>query len=216
MSQCLSSEATRCTPGRTLALSGALYPVTYSWVYPMAASRRSMRAPSVRMVEPGATTEAAKSTSCRLPGAVATCRRIRPKRWEPTRSTATMTGTLSPVPLAPEPGERDRLGEKHAAGLPDRWRGGRVNDEARIEPGSLLHLEGAPRTGTEWASTIPIIPGQGHLSGQRHELTPPRHETARLTAQRYVLVLIPFQSLVDLLNAVVGPHPIQPIEVRID
>src|SRR5450830_1466806 len=48
------------------------------------------------------------------------------------------------------------------------------------QPGSLLHLEGAPRTGTEWASTIPIIPGQGHFSGQRHELTPPRHETARL------------------------------------
>src|SRR5450830_1563461 len=95
-----------------------------------------------------------------------------------------MTGTLSPVPLAPEPGERDRLGEKHAAGLPDRWRGGRVNDEARIEPGSLLHLEGAPRTGTAWASTIPIIPGQGHLSGQRHELTPPRHETARLARER--------------------------------
>lgn len=81
---------------------------------------------------------------------------------------------------------------------------------------AVLHLEGAPRTGTEWASTIPIIPGQGHFSGQRHELTPPCHETARLTAQRYVLVLIPFQGLVDLLNAVVGPHLIQHIEVRID
>ena len=39
---------------------------------------------------------------------------------------------------------------------------------------------------------------------------------ARLTAQRHVLVLIPFQSLVDLLNGVVGPHLIHHIEVRID
>src|SRR5664280_3530551 len=41
------------------------------------------------------------------------------------------------------------------------------------------------------------------------------HETSRLTAQRDILVLIPFQSLVDLLNAVVGPHLIHDIEVRI-
>ena len=42
------------------------------------------------------------------------------------------------------------------------------------------------------------------------------HETSRLTAQRDILVLIPFQSLVDLLNSVVGPHLIHDIEVRID
>ena len=37
-----------------------------------------------------------------------------------------------------------------------------------------------------------------------------------LTAQSYVLVLIPFQSLIDLLTAVVGPHFVHHIEVRID
>ena len=37
-----------------------------------------------------------------------------------------------------------------------------------------------------------------------------------LTAQSYVLVLIPFQSLIDLLAAVVGPHFLQHKEIRID
>ena len=37
-----------------------------------------------------------------------------------------------------------------------------------------------------------------------------------LTAQSYVLVLVPFQSLIDLFAAVVGPHFVQHKEIRID
>src|ERR1035437_9184079 len=81
---------------------------------------------------------------------------------------------------------------------------------------SVRHSEGAPRTGANWSSTNHIVPVQEHFSVHRHDLTLPRRESARLTAQRYILVLIPFQSLVDLLNAVVGPHLIQHIEARID
>src|SRR5665213_2425414 len=40
-------------------------------------------------------------------------------------------------------------------------------------------------------------------AGKRVSASANSHETARLTAQRCVLVLIPFQSLVDVVNAVV-------------
>ena len=59
-----------------------------------------MRAPSVRISEPGAEAARAKSTSCFEPGASATARRTRPSRsFRSTRvprfSTAIMTGTFS-------------------------------------------------------------------------------------------------------------------------
>jgi hypothetical protein len=87
---------------------------------------------------------------------------------------------------------------------------------ARIE---LLQAEKSPLHGrvlprTLWPLTFAEA-GQGTF--QVDDTTrATRYETARLTAQRYVLVLIPFQSLVHVLNAVVGPHLIQHIEVGID
>src|SRR5512135_541225 len=53
-----------------------------------------MRAPSVRITDPGSTVVQANSTSCRVPGRLATANLTRPSRRDPTRSTATCTGTL--------------------------------------------------------------------------------------------------------------------------
>jgi hypothetical protein len=66
------------------------------------------------------------------------------------------------------------------------------------------------------SSTNHIVPSSGARSVHRPDLTLPHRESGGLTAQSYVLVLIPFQSLIYLLTAVVGPHLVQHIEVRID
>jgi len=49
--------------------------------------------------------------------------------------------------LAAEPGRHDGLGQQHPTGLTDRPRRSRVDLDAGVEPGRLLHLEGARRTG---------------------------------------------------------------------
>jgi len=82
--------------------------------------------------------------------------------------------------LRPHPGRGDRLGQQHPTGLPDRPRRARVDPDAGIGPGSLLHLKGAPRTGLICSSPNHIFPGQEHFSVHRHPPTPPRHESARL------------------------------------
>src|SRR5450756_1600856 len=78
----------------------------------------------------------------------------------------------------------------------------------------------APPTGRTVVAGRPSPPGLD--TGQDHGALERRRAAKRrrgvvdsLTAQCYVLVLIPFQSLVDLLNAIVRPHFIQHIEVRI-
>src|SRR5665647_1712659 len=93
--QRLSSEAARWTPGRySWAGSTEEISTRYSWVKPCSPSCRRLRAPSVRMCEPGAMTWWAKSTSWSEFLAVARSRRMRPSRWAPGVSTATMIGTL--------------------------------------------------------------------------------------------------------------------------
>src|SRR5665647_24521 len=93
--QRLSSEAARWTPGRySWAGSTEEISTRYSWVKPCSPTGRRLRAPSVRMCEPGAMTWWAKSTSWSEFLAVARARRMRPSRWAPGVSTATMIGTL--------------------------------------------------------------------------------------------------------------------------
>jgi len=74
----------------------------------------------------------------------------------------------------------DRLGQQHPTGLTHRPRVGRVDLDAWVEPGTVTHLEGAPRTCDLWVLTIHILAGQGHFSVVRHRLKAVPHEISRL------------------------------------
>ena len=59
-------------------------------------------------------------------------------------------------------GLRKRLEEYRRHGA------GRVDPDPRIQPATLPHLKGAPRSATDGPSISPILAGQEHLSGDRH------------------------------------------------
>ena len=75
----------------------------------------------------------------------------------------------------------DRIGQKHRTTLTDSRRGARVDLHPRIEPGSVPHLESAPRLGINRSVARPILPSQEHFSVDQHELTPDHHESPGLT-----------------------------------
>jgi hypothetical protein len=71
--------------------------------------------------------------------------------------------------------------QQHPTGLPDRRHPSPVDPDAGIEPATLLHLEGAPRSTEDGPSASPIFPGQEHLSVDQHPVIDPRRESPGLT-----------------------------------
>lgn len=88
---------------------------------------------------------------------------------------------------APRPRRGDGPGSAAPPGLTHRPRGGRVDLKTRIQTGTAAHLEGAPCTCGLWASTIHIVAGQEHFSGQRHG--PPKPPPCRVGGWRGAAVL---------------------------
>jgi hypothetical protein len=110
-----------------------------------------------------------------------------PGRDRPRRGRSRIGVRGIPATLAPglwPPGAR-ATGRPRVA-VPDRAEaprllGPHIDAQPWIEPGSLLHLESAPRIGLTWSSTTHIIPVQGHFAVHRHGPTLTRHESAKLT-----------------------------------